>query len=86
MTRGLGGQSPANISHHLKGIGFPAHKQDLIRQARRNGADADVIDMIERLPEAEYGDMAGVMKAYGKADEEIDRGDTGSRQDGRKRH
>ncbi len=34
MTRGLGGHSPENVSHHLKGIDFPASKQDLMRQAR----------------------------------------------------
>jgi hypothetical protein len=46
MTRGLGGHSPANISAHLKGIQFPATKQDLLRQARENGADRDVLETI----------------------------------------
>ena len=27
MTRGLGGHSPANVTHHLKGIHFPAKKR-----------------------------------------------------------
>ncbi|MBV8522161.1 MAG: DUF2795 domain-containing protein [Acetobacteraceae bacterium] len=36
MTRGLGGQSPANVTHHLNGIDFPAKKQDLIKHAKRS--------------------------------------------------
>ena len=66
MTRGVGGHSPANVSKHLKGIDFPAHRQDLIRQAEKNHADAEVIDELKNLPDEEYGSMADVMKGYGK--------------------
>ena len=68
MTRGLGGHSPANVSHHLKGIDFPATKQDLMRQARNNGADRAVLEVIEAMPDADYESMADVMKGYGEAD------------------
>ncbi len=68
MTRGLGGHSPANVSHFLKGIDFPATKQSLMQQARRNGAEAAVLEVIEALPDDEYESMADVMKAYGEAD------------------
>jgi hypothetical protein len=68
MTRGLGGHSPANVSHHLKGLDFPARKQDLMRQARENGADRAVLEVIEAMPEGEYESMADVMKGYGEAD------------------
>jgi Protein of unknown function (DUF2795) len=68
MTRGLGGHSPANVSHHLKGLDFPAHKQDVMRQARDNGAGRDVLEVIESMPDAEFGNMADVMKVYGEAD------------------
>jgi hypothetical protein len=68
MTRGLGGQSPANVTHYLKGIDFPASKQDLMETAKDNGAEEAVLDMIEQMPDDEFEDMAGVMKAYGEAD------------------
>ena len=68
MTRGLGGHSPANVSHHLKGIGFPASKDDLLRKAKDNGADQDVLEVIEAMPDADFETMADVMKAYGEAD------------------
>jgi hypothetical protein len=66
MTRGAGGYSPANITHHLKGIDFPARKQDLVTHARQNQADEAVLKLLEALPEQEYRSMADVMKAYGE--------------------
>jgi len=68
MTRGLGGHSPANVSHNLKGVEFPARKQDLMRQARENGAEPAVLEVIEAMPDMDFETMADVMKAYGEAD------------------
>ncbi|MCG6539104.1 DUF2795 domain-containing protein [Pseudomonas sp. KSR10] len=65
MTRGVGGESPANVSTYLKGIDYPAKKQDLVEHAKNNGAEPEVIDVINRMPEQEYGNMADVMKGYG---------------------
>jgi hypothetical protein len=64
MTRGLGGQSPANVTHHLQGVEFPANKDDLVECAKENGANDDVLDVIEAMPEQEYRSMADVMKNY----------------------
>ena len=66
MTRGVGGESPANVATYLKGIDYPANKQDLLRHARQNGAEQDVVDVLERMPEQQYGNMADV-KGYGEA-------------------
>jgi hypothetical protein len=60
------GDSPVNITHHLKGISFPATRQDLEKQAKQHGADKNVMDMIRGMPEERYETMADVMKAYGK--------------------
>jgi hypothetical protein len=78
MTRGLGGHSPANVTYHLKGIDFPASKQNLLQQAEDNGADSDVLEVIETMPDADYGSMADVMKAYG----ETNTGPSGRSNDG----
>jgi len=67
MTRGVGGESPANVATYLKGIDYPANKQDLLRHARQNGAEQDVVDVLERMPEQQYGNMADLMKGYGEA-------------------
>lgn len=66
MARGVGGGSPANVAHFLKGIGFPARKNDLVKRARKNDADEQVIRELNRMPDQEYGNMADVMKGYGK--------------------
>ena len=69
MARGqTSGSSPINVTHYLKGIDFPASKSDLLEQAKKNNAEDDVLDMIESMPEDDYGDMSEVMHAYGEAD------------------
>jgi hypothetical protein len=70
MTRGLGGHSPANVTHFLRGVDFPANKGDLIQQARDNGAEDAVLEVLDAFPDDEFENMADVMKAYGEADQE----------------
>jgi hypothetical protein len=60
-----GGHSPINVSRHLKGIDFPASKKDLIDHATGNKADKDVTDILQQMPDREYGSMADVMKGLG---------------------
>jgi hypothetical protein len=61
-----GGQSPANVTKHLKGIDFPASKQDLLKHAQQLKAEQVVIDEIKQMDEREYNSMADVMKAFGQ--------------------
>lgn len=68
MARGMGGHSPSNVTHHLKGIDFPAKKSDLVQHAKKNGAESEVLDAIEAMPEQDYENMADVMKAYGQSE------------------
>lgn len=74
MTRGLGGHSPANVAYFLKGTDFPATKRDLIAQARYNGAEPEVMEVLFDLPDDEYFSMADVMVGYGEADRAPPRG------------
>lgn len=66
MTRGMGGSSPSNVAHYLKGTDFPAGKNQLIDRARNNGAEQDVVETIEKMPDTQYESMADVMKGYGE--------------------
>ncbi|WP_277811153.1 DUF2795 domain-containing protein [Chromohalobacter canadensis] len=68
MTQGVGGQSPGNITHHLKGMDFPADRSDLERQAQENGAGEDVMDIIRQLPDQQYESMADVTKGVGEVE------------------
>ncbi|UGB38715.1 DUF2795 domain-containing protein [Frateuria soli] len=68
MTRGIGGNSPANVQKYLSGVDYPAEKQDLIEAARRNDAPDEVMQTIRKLPEDNYGGPQDVMKGYGDID------------------
>lgn len=57
MTRGLGGHSPANVTHHLSGVNFPASKQDLVKKAKANGVDRDILAIIQHMPDMKFESM-----------------------------
>jgi hypothetical protein len=61
------GGSVADVTHSLKGVEFPAKKSDLLDQARKNHAERAVLELIEAMPDQDYGTMADVMKGFGKA-------------------
>jgi hypothetical protein len=61
------GGSVANVTHSLKGIGFPAKKTDLVHQAKKNHAERAVLDIVEAMPDQDYRTMADVMKGFAKA-------------------
>ncbi len=66
MATGTGERSPVNVTHHLKGIDFPAEKEDLVEQAKGNGAPSEVMGKIEAMPDQTYETMADVMKGFGQ--------------------
>ena len=65
MARGVGGQSPSNVQNFLKGVSYPATKEDLVKAARQNGAPKEVMEVIQGLGERDFGGPQEVMKAYG---------------------
>lgn len=69
-THGTGASS-TNVTKHLKGIDFPASKQDLLKQAQQLHAEKVVIDEIQKMPEREYNSMADVMKNFEHGKEEV---------------
>jgi hypothetical protein len=46
--------NPIQIQTFLKGVDYPASKEDLLASAERNGADEDVRATLEQLPDDEY--------------------------------
>jgi Protein of unknown function (DUF2795) len=60
--------NPISLQKYLKGIDYPAQKQDLIDHAQQHGANEDVISTLEQLPEEEYETPAEVSKAVGAAE------------------
>jgi hypothetical protein len=48
------------IQKFLKGVDYPASKEDLLENAARNRADEDVRATLEQLPDGEYETPADV--------------------------
>jgi hypothetical protein len=63
-----GGRSPANIAKHLKGISFPAKQPDLVEHARKQKAKREIVELLEKMPDRDYSDMADVMKGVGEVE------------------
>ena len=66
--------SPREVEKALKGIDYPARKQELIKCAESNNAEEVVRRVIESLPDQTYNTPIDVTKAIG----EMDRGGKGS--------
>lgn len=60
-------RSAAEVEKYLKGIDFPASKDDLISKARANGAPEEVCDIIEGLSSDNFNSPIDVMKAFGSS-------------------
>jgi len=65
------GGAPAaggNVQRALGDAIFPAWKQELAARARDNGADDELLEALEHLPQRQYGDVSEVLKALGGGD------------------
>ena len=60
--------NPIQIEKFLKGVDYPASKEDLLKRAQQNGADEQVRAALQQLPEQQYGSPADVSKAVGAID------------------
>lgn len=58
--------NPIQLQKHLKGMDYPASKEDLIKHAQQQGADEVALSALEQLPDEEYETPADVSKAIGK--------------------
>ncbi|XKH59213.1 DUF2795 domain-containing protein [Halomonas sediminis] len=62
----IGTASAAGIAKALKGADFPCAKADLIKQAKANHAENEIIDVLNDFPSRQYETMADVQKAVGE--------------------
>ncbi|TMC18938.1 MAG: DUF2795 domain-containing protein [Chloroflexi bacterium] len=58
--------SPAEVEKSLKGIDYPAKKEDLVKHAQKQGADQDVLETLKELPEEDFKSPIDVSKAIGE--------------------
>ncbi|HEY9671602.1 MAG TPA: DUF2795 domain-containing protein [Waterburya sp.] len=57
--------NPIQIQKHLKGVDYPASKEELIEHAQQQDADEDILSILEQLPDQEFETPAEVSKAIG---------------------
>lgn len=69
-TSGSSGKriSPVQMQKHLKGVNYPASKNDLVKQAQNNNASDEIVDKIRTLPADSFGGPKDVMKALGQTE------------------
>lgn len=58
--------NPIQLQKHLKGMKYPASREDLVEHASNNGADDKVLKMLEQIPDEEYETPADVNHAIGE--------------------
>ncbi|HEY9616774.1 MAG TPA: DUF2795 domain-containing protein [Crinalium sp.] len=58
--------NPIQVQKDLKGIDYPVNKEDLIKHAKKQGADDNVISTLEQLSDEEFETPADVSKAIGE--------------------
>jgi hypothetical protein len=57
--------STAKISKYLKGMHFPADKQQVMTYAREHDAPDDVMGALKSMSDSQFDSMAGVWHAVG---------------------
>ncbi|HEX3013498.1 MAG TPA: DUF2795 domain-containing protein [Methanobacterium sp.] len=60
------GGMTTEIQQALKGMDYPASKQELMQQAKKNNAGQNVMQAIENLPEQKFNSPTDVQKAWGQ--------------------
>lgn len=58
--------NPVQIHKFLGGLDCPVGKQELVEQARRKRADANVMEALERIADRQYDSPVSVSAEVGK--------------------
>ena len=58
--------NPIEVQKFLEGVGYPAGRQALVEEAKRQGASEEVRSTLERLPDEEFETPTDVSEAIGK--------------------
>src|SRR6202165_1755597 len=54
--------SPVQVEKFLKGVDYPAKKEDLLKHAQQQGADQQVLEALKQLPDQTYGDQSALAR------------------------
>lgn len=74
--------NPIQIQKYLKGVDYPATRQQLIDKARSMGADENICASLEQLPDEDFQTPADVSQAFkGPSSDTVERGGAEDEQD-----
>lgn len=57
--------NPIQLQKYLKGVDYPASKEQLIQHAQKQGADENAISVLQQIPDQEYETPTDVSAAVG---------------------
>jgi len=57
--------NPIEVQKHLKGMSYPATKEDVVSTAEENGADEELVSELRGLDQQEFAGPDDVMRALG---------------------
>jgi len=60
--------NPVEVEKSLKGMNYPAKKNDLIKHAQQQGATQDILETLKDLREENFNSPVEVSKAVGEVD------------------
>ena len=55
--------NPIELQKSLKGVDYPANKDDIVKAAEKNGADAEILDALRNLQDDSFEKPTDVSKA-----------------------
>lgn len=58
--------NPVQVQKFLGGLDYPVGKKDIVERARSEGADENVMNALERIPDREYDSPTAVSREVGK--------------------
>lgn len=58
--------NPIQLQKFLKGVNYPASKDDIIQQAEKNGADSNALDALKQMKDGTYNKPTDVSEAIGE--------------------
>jgi hypothetical protein len=57
--------NPIELQKSLKGVDYPANKDDVVKAAEQNGADEDILEALRNLSDNTFEKPTDVSKALG---------------------
>lgn len=59
--------NPIEVQKHLKGVDYPASKDDLVSSAQSNGAPPEVVDQLQSMSKDSFDGPSAVVEAISKS-------------------